>query len=261
MKDRGKKILIIILSLISVGCAIYLIWHFINAKQSQNQYEEMREEVVSQDDSDVLEQEQEEAKEKVEIPIDFETLKERNSDVYAWIRIPDTHVDFPVLQHATDDLYYLNYNIDKEWDAAVGTIFSQSYNKKDFTDFNTILYGHRMGEDNPQMFYDLRLYWDAEFMDEHRDIYIYTPTNIYKYKVFAAVVSDNRHHMVYYDEFKDEEDKQAFLDYLWNSRDMRNQYRDDVEVTTDDRILTLSTCIRWEKNNRLLIGAVLVDEE
>lgn len=262
MKDRGRKILIIVLSLISLGCGIYLVWHFIDAKQSQKEYEEIREEVVVQEEEVVtLEPEKAEEEEKVEIPIDFEALWEQNPDVYAWIRIPGTHVDFPVLQHPTDDLFYLNYNIDKEWDAAVGTIFSQSYNKKDFSDFNTILYGHRMGEENPLMFYDLRLYWDSDFMDEHRDIYIYTPTNIYKYKVFAAVVSDNRHHMVYYDEFSDEENKQAFLDYLWNTRDMRNQYRDDVEVTTEDRILTLSTCIRWEKTNRLLVGAVLVDED
>lgn len=259
MEGKGKKILIIVLWLISLGCAVYLILHFIGARQTQNEYEEIREEAT--EEVVVHEEEAEVPEKKVEIPIDFETLWEQNSDVYAWIRIPGTHVDFPVLQHPTDDLFYLNYNIDKEWDAAVGAIFSQSYNKKDFSDFNTILYGHRMGEENPLMFYDLRLYWDADFMDEHRDIYIYTPTNIYRYKVFAAVVSDNRHHMLYYDEFEEEEDKQAFLDYLWNSRDMRNQYRDDVSVTTDDRILTLSTCIRWEKKNRLLIGAVLVDED
>lgn len=257
MQNRGRKILITILSLISLCCAVYLVWHFIDAKQSQKEYEDIREEVVTSEEEEPEAVEEEE----VEIPIDFESLWKQNSDIYAWIQIPGTHVDFPVLQHPTDDLFYLNYNIDKEWDAAVGAIFSQSYNKKDFTDFNTILYGHRMGEDNPLMFYDLRLYWDSDFMDEHRDIIIYTPTNIYRYKVFAAVVSDNRHHMVYYDEFDDVEDKQAFLDYLWNTRDMRNQYRDDVEVTTDDHILTLSTCIRWEKTNRLLIGAVLVDED
>lgn len=256
MNQKVRKILIIILTMISIGCAIYLVWHFFGVEKSKDTYQEMLEEVVQE------EEEVSEEAEEVEIPIDFEKLWKQNEDVYAWIQIPGTHVDFPVLQHPSDDEYYLYYNIDKQWDAAVGAIFSQgSYNAKDFSDFNTILYGHRMGVENPLMFYDLRLYWDDDYMDEHRDIFIYTPTNIYHYKVFAAVVSDNRHHMVYYDEFKDDEDKQAYLDYLWNTRDMRNQYRDDVEVTVDDRILTLSTCIRWEKTNRLLIGAVLVDEK
>ena len=139
MKNKGKKILISILTLISLGCAIYLVWYFIEARQTQNQYEEMRQESeVSEEPEEQKEPEKEE--QKVEIPIDFESVMERNSDVYAWIRIPGTHVDFPVLQHPTDDLFYLNYNIDKEWDAAVGTIFSQSYNKKDFSDFNSIFF-------------------------------------------------------------------------------------------------------------------------
>jgi len=261
LENRDRKMLITVLLLISLGCAIYLIWYFTEINRSQDIYQELKETVVDQEEVEAMKDEKKETEEKVKIPVDFEKLWKRNADIYAWIKIPDTHIDFPVLQHPTDDLFYLNYNIDKEWDAAVGAIFSQSYNSKEFSDFNTILYGHRMGEENPQMFYDLRLYWDSDFMDEHRDIYIYTPTNIYKYKVFAAVVSDNRHHMEYYDKFQGRENKQAFLEYLWNTRDMRNQYRDDVSVTADDRILTLSTCIRWEKTNRLLIGAVLVDED
>ena len=142
MEGRGRKILITVLWLISMGCAIYLILHFARANKSQDEYDEMRDTVVSQEEeSDVSEETSVEVEEKVEIPIDFETLWEQNEDIYAWIRIPGTHVDFPVLQHPTDDLFYLNYNIDKEWDAAVGAIFSQLYNKKDFSDFNTILTG------------------------------------------------------------------------------------------------------------------------
>ncbi len=63
---------------------------------------------------------------------------------------------------------------------------------------------------------------------------------------------------VHYDE---EEDRQAFLDSLKNSRDMRNKYNDQLEVTTSDRIISLSTCIAAEPDHRLLVEAVLTDEK
>lgn len=82
----------------------------------------------------------------IEIPekdIDFAALKEENSDVYAWIYVPGTNVDYPVLQHPTDDAYYLEHNMDGS-KGLPGCIYSESVNTKDFTDPNTVLYGHNM---------------------------------------------------------------------------------------------------------------------
>ena len=76
--------------------------------------------------------------------VDFADLQENtNGDIYAWIHIPDTKIDYPVLQHPTDNSYYLNHNLDGSR-GYPGCIYTEDYNKKDFTDPNTVLYGHNM---------------------------------------------------------------------------------------------------------------------
>ena len=69
--------------------------------------------------------------------VDFDKLQtETNADIYAWIYIPDTNIDYPVLQHPTDDTRYLNYNIDGS-KGYPGCIYTEKANAKDFSDFNT----------------------------------------------------------------------------------------------------------------------------
>ncbi|MCD7708953.1 MAG: class B sortase, partial [Clostridiales bacterium] len=82
----------------------------------------------------------------VEIPqknLDWDSLRETNSDIYAWIYIPGTNVDYPVLQHPTDDTYYLNYNMNGTR-GYPGCIYTELATSKEFTDFNTVIYGHNM---------------------------------------------------------------------------------------------------------------------
>ncbi|HBA46218.1 MAG TPA: hypothetical protein DCZ91_00130, partial [Lachnospiraceae bacterium] len=70
--------------------------------------------------------------------VDFADLQENtNQDIYAWIYIPDTKIDYPVLQHPTDNTYYLNYNLDGSR-GYPGCIYTEDYNEKDFSDPNTV---------------------------------------------------------------------------------------------------------------------------
>ena len=97
--------------------------------------------------------------------VDFADLQENtNGDIYAWIHIPDTKIDYPVLQHPTDNSYYLNHNLDGSR-GYPGCIYTEDYNKKDFTDPNTVLYGHNMK--NGTMFAGLHKYGDSEYLEEH----------------------------------------------------------------------------------------------
>lgn len=241
----------VVLILISAACALYLIWFYAIANKTEKAYDSAK--VIAEKEFDI------ELDTNLRVPINFKELQEVNPDVYAWIRIDDTMIDYPVVCSMTDNEFYLDHTWEGKY-APEGAIFSESYNSQDFSDYNTILYGHRMGNGVETMFYQLRNYLDAEFMEEHKEIVVYTPKQVLTYEVFAAVIYDDRHLLHYYD-YDDEEQRQAFLDSIWNSRDMRNQFRKDVEVTTDDRILSLSTCIRGEKTNRLIVGAVLISEE
>ena len=254
MKEKGRKILIILLLAVAIGCAGYLIWYYASAAKSAESYEKARKEAVVDTTNQTTDEE-----EKGVIPIDCAALQETNPDVHAWIKIDGTNIDYPVVQNEEQEEYYLTHTWEGKY-AAEGAIFTQAFNKKDFTDFNTVIYGHQMGEGVETMFHQLGNYLDDEYMKDHSEIVIYTPEHILTYKVFAAVVYDDRHLMKYYD-YDKAEDRQAFLDSLKNSRDMRNKYNDQLEVTTSDRIISLSTCIAAEPDHRLLVEAVLTDEK
>ncbi len=95
----------------------------------------------------------------LENTIDFSALQEKNADIYAWIQIPGTLVDYPVLQHSTDRLYYLNHTIDGTA-GLPGSIYSEAIHPKDFSAPMTVLYGHNMRNDT--MFGSLHDYEDPD---------------------------------------------------------------------------------------------------
>lgn len=149
--------------------------------------------------------------------IDFTDLQENTSaDIYAWIYIPDTKIDYPVLQHPTDNSYYLNYNLDGS-KGYPGCIYTEDYNAKDFSDVNTVIYGHNMK--NGTMFAGLHQYGDSEFFAEHPYIYIYTPEKLFAYEVFASYEAGNEHILLSY-AFDNKTIFQNYLDDIFNMRTM-----------------------------------------
>ncbi len=192
--------------------------------------------------------------EPVEIPIDFETLWEINPEAYAWITIPGTEIDYPILQSETDNTYYLTHNIEGE-ESPEGAIFTEDYNSKDFEDPNTVIYGHNMR--NGSMFQGLHEYMDRAFFDENREVLIYLPDKILHYEIFAAYLYDDRHLLESFD-FEDEDVFEAYLNRIFSIRDMNSFIDTDMEVTAEDKIITLSTCYSNESNQRYLVQAVLV---
>lgn len=189
--------------------------------------------------------------------VDFAALQtEENADIYAWISIPDTRIDYPVLQHPSDDTYYLNYNLDGS-KGYPGCIYTEKENAKDFSDFNTVIYGHNMK--NGTMFHDLHLYEDESFLPDHPYVYIYTPDSVLRYRIFAAYRYDDRH-LLYSFDYATEEGRNGYLWEIGNIRSLSAVRDDQVEVTAGDRIITLSTCVGNQAENRYLVQAVLVND-
>ena len=191
------------------------------------------------------------------IPVKFEELQAVNPDVYAWITVPGTDIDYPILQHASDNSYYLMHNIDGSY-GYPGCIYTENMNSKDFTDNNTVIYGHNMK--NGSMFAQLHKYEDPDFFDANREVLIYLPDEVLHYTIFAAHIYDDRH-LLYSFDFADPEVYQKYLDSIFSTRDMSANIDKDITVTTDDQIITLVTCIGSQPNNRLLVQAVLTDRE
>lgn len=197
--------------------------------------------------------------EETEDVIDFEALQKQNPDVVAWIRVDDTNIDYPILCHQSNDLYYLDHTIDGKYDIA-GAVFIQQFNSGDFSDPNTVVYGHNMLTPDGTMFTQLRLYKTQDFFDKHRTLTIYMPDETYHYKIFAAHEVNDDHIMLTYDFY----DKQVFSDYtkaILNKTDKSSIVDKTVKITSADKIITLSTCVTLNGDRRYLVQGVLVDEE
>ena len=190
--------------------------------------------------------------------LDFKELTDINSDIYAWIYIPDTNVDYPVAQSANgDDNFYLSHNIYRDYQFS-GTIYSQSMNKTDFTDPVTVLYGHNML--NGSMFATLHYFSDKDFFDRHTTCFVITEDRLLVYLIYSAYVYDDRHIMNSFN-FDDEEVLLDFFDSTLDPRTYNGIVREGVELDKDSRILTLSTCTSGASNTRYLVQGVLVDEQ
>ncbi len=150
------------------------------------------------------------AKEEFEIPIDFAALQQINPDIYAWIQIDGTNIQYPIVQSPDDDSYYLMRTVERQ-DGYPGSIYTERCNKKDFSDFNTLVYGHDMADGS--MFQNLHNYSDEAYLDEHPYVVIYTPTQKLTYQIFASVVYDDRHIMNTFD-FRFDSERQRDLSDL-----------------------------------------------
>ncbi len=190
--------------------------------------------------------------------IDFQGLWAINPDAYAFIEIPGTQVNYPVMQSSTqEEDYYLNVTF--EGAAALpGSIYSRMINAKDFSDPITVIYGHDMLDGS--YFGDLKNYVDRGFFDTYRDIFIYLPDRQLEYKIIAEVVYGDMLISEKHD-LKDPNSVVSFVQELQGIQEAQNQYAEDIAVTSEDRLLTLSTCIGDRPSNRRLIVAKLANEK
>ena len=190
-------------------------------------------------------------------PINFSEQMALNDEIYAWIRIPGTNVDYPILQSRNDDLYYLRRGVDGNYLLA-GVLFTQSHNKRDFSDPVTLVYGHNMTEDG-SMFATLHNFEDPAFFEEHETVYVYTPGHVLTYKVVSAYKYENRHIMNSFN-FDDETVRRDYFDYVMNPMMFPQNVREGVALENDDKLLVLSTCMA-DNRYRYLVNAVLVSDE
>ena len=189
--------------------------------------------------------------------LDWNALKEKNDHIYAWIYIPNTNVDYPIVQHPTDSSYYLRRDLNGK-KSTPGSIYTQHINSTDFTDPHTVIYGHNMS--NKTMFATLHKYKNLSFFEQNPYIYIYMEDKVLVYEIFGAYKRDDRHLLVSYN-CDVKESFQAYIDSIFEIRDMDARFRDTSDVTADDRIITLSTCEQevGDDGMRYIVQAVLVN--
>lgn len=239
--------------LMAVLLAGFVIGTWWMEKKTEEEYKSMQEENAKQRQK-VPEKEKE--KEKPDIPVDFPALQKMNPDIYAWITIPDTVIDYPVVQDQSDNSYYLDHSAEKT-ESVSGAIYSENYNNTDFSDHIILLYGHNMRDGS--MFAGLHKYENDAYFEAHRDLIIYTPDSILKYRIFAAYRTDNRHMLLYYDQGKEDYNRKAYIADIMDQRTMGAVLDQTAPVNEESHILTLSTCDRAGDNYRYLVQAYLVE--
>lgn len=186
--------------------------------------------------------------------VDFASLRDINPEIYAWIEVPGTIINYAVVQSATDDLFYNNHGVDGAYYSG-GSIFSQRYNATDFQDPMTLLYGHN--RQDKTMFAQLNNFADAAYFAEHDRILIYTPEKVYEYTIFAAYPHSSEHLLLCYD-FSDPEQFAAYFDGLGEA--INANYRQELFPQPGDKVLTLSTCYRQNRMQRFLVQGILTEE-
>lgn len=184
-------------------------------------------------------------------PINWDELWEKNPEIYAWLYIPDTEISFPVCQREGDDTYYLDHSAYlREYEA--GALMTESqYNDKSFEQPVTIIYGHKMR--SGAMFGTLQsTYSTQEGFDAHREMIIYLPDRELHYTVWVTTPFDRYHLMKTYD-FTDSRHMRLFIKKIKEVRSIEGQKDESLEVTSDDRLLILSTCLMGKVSKRYLV--------
>ena len=247
-KKNAKLIIIFLIVFVLIFCGVYFGIQIYNNHINETPTDTTVPTTVS------------EVQQKVENPIDFASLQAANSEIYAYIKIEDTNVDYPIVQSATDDEFYLRHTAeDKSWSAS-GAVYPESVNTKTFNDRVTVIYGHNGYGDT--FFTTLHRFEKEDFFNNHPYFYIYTPEKKLTYQVISAFKYDDRHIMNSFN-FADTVQFLEFEQYLSNPssalKNVRTQL--DKELDEDSKIVVLSTCITNQKSSRYLVCGVLVKDE
>lgn len=248
MSKTLRIVLIVLLSalmLFSLGRIVMIQWGYWKAEKL---YEELRAQSVRIERPPVVEETEEDA-----LPvayIDLDGLQGENPEVIGWLWIPDTEINYPILQ-GRDNQKYLTRNYRLKYDAG-GSIFMDFRNGAGFSDDNTILYGHNMK--NGAMFGGLKKYGDPEYRNGHPYIYVFTQEGTQKYRIFAAYKTESTSRSYTRDLSGGGGD---FLAYITASAKGNLTELPDA----GSRILTLSTCTSVRKTERFVIHGTPVDVE
>lgn len=238
------KICALIIFAIVVSVCGYILYN--------NHVSETKIKQIKDDIEDIMSEESTDNKENNVIN-SYDKLREINSDIVGWLKVPGTNIDYPVVR-TTDNSYYLTRNVYKEKDYN-GWVFMDYRNSIDILDDNTIIYAHNRFTSGV-MFGTLPKIRKKDWLKKEENHYI-TFNSLYEegtWRVFSIYGIDVTSDYLLTN-FLDKDEKMEFLNMLKD----RSEYDFGVELDEDDKILTLSTCL--DNNERFVVHAVLVTDE
>lgn len=257
-KKKKSDVLLTIALIVAIAVFCYAafnLYHiYTEYKKGTDEYNQIEEMAVTERDADSGEAAGPNAQLKLPIEVDFDKLKSVNEDVVGWIYVdalPD--ISYPIVK-GKDNQTYLHQTYEKNYNFA-GTIFVDYENSGDFSDCNTLVYGHNMK--NGSMFGHLKKFReDDRLYKQDKYFWILTPERNYRYEIISAyttgVNSDT------YTLFKGPGEE--FEKYLETIKGYSEIQTDDTDLTIKDKIVTLSTCTGNE-STRFVVQGKRVDAE
>lgn len=175
--------------------------------------------------------------------IDFKKLRKKNKDIIAWIYCEGTPINYPIVQGSNNEVY-LHQLTNGSYNEN-GALFLDSKCKSDFSDLNSIIYGHNMHSN--AMFGSLDRYKHQKYYDKHPDIWLLTPNGNYVIELFAGFVTSDD--SISYNQTYSEDD---FNSYIKSSIE-KSTFNSEVDTDSIDKIITLSTCSYEYENARYVV--------
>lgn len=239
-----KRIYTFILILFIIGFFVCM-YNIININMDNNSTNEIvkkieKEVIVSKNVPLDTNEEDDKVIEDTILELNFDKLDKMNDDTVAWIKINNTSINYPIVQ-TNDNTYYLNHSFDKSSNAN-GWIFLNYKNTDNFSDQNTVIFGHNTN--GSSMFSELKKIYNGK-INSNLIIELYTRNFTYTYQVFSIYLS-NPDDVIPISIYLSDNTLKEIID--------KSKYSYNISVTKDDSILTLSTCHNIT-DNRIIMHA------
>lgn len=252
-KNLIYKLILTVLAIVILVSGIGVVRGYIEARRSKEEYKRLAElaettqapaETATETDS------AEETEGAFASPIDFAALTAINPDIVGWIRIPDTNIDYPIVQ-TTDNDKYLHTSVEGE-NSKAGAIYLDFESDSDFYGYNNVIYGHNMK--NGSMFKDVVNYKNEEYFKAHQTIWLYTPERTIRLKALSAYY-DAAKPIARRTKFKDRATFDAFVNSMLTPCSFA-----EIPEQPIPRIYSLITCSYEINDARTFLFAVETDE-
>ena len=249
-KKKGKRVILGFIIVIIIVLHLYAVYFMLERNNDKKETLDMLEVIDSNIDikedevnSDINDNETIET-----MDLDLNNLKNINSDTVAYLKVESTNINYPVVK-SSDNEYYLNHSFNKNKNQE-GWIFLDYRNNINNLDNNTIIYGHNRLTGT--MFGTLKNLLNKSYQEStNHYIYLTTENNNYVFEVFSTYITSNESYYLK-TTFKDDNE---YLEFL-NTLKSRSTYNFNIELNSDDKIITLSTCSG--SNDRMVVHGKLI---
>ena len=249
-KKKGKKVILGFIIVIIIVLNLYAVYFMIERNNDKKETLDMLEVIDNNVDikKDEVNSDINDNKTIETVDFDLNNLKNINSDTVAYLKVESTNINYPVVK-SNDNEYYLNHSFNKNKNQE-GWIFLDYRNNINDLDNNTIIYGHNRLTGT--MFGTLKNLLNKSYQEStNHYIYLTTENNNYVFEVFSTYITSNES---YYLKTTFEDDNE-YLEFL-NTLKTRSTYNFNIELNSDDKIITLSTCSG--SNDRMVVHGKLI---